>query len=124
MVPWRLDGDRAHVTCNQSEAWDSGLIKEFDFPTLAQIARDFLAIPASPPASERVFSRGSDLTTKKRNRISSDFTRYVLCLHDWGVLQPIYDEPDTVEAEELERAQQHEKDAGVRDRELRPSRQF
>lgn len=56
------------------------------YPIVAQIARDYLAIPATSAASERVFSNGSDIITKKRNRLSPSTVRYLLCLRDWGVL--------------------------------------
>lgn len=36
------------------------------------MARDYLAIPAMSAASERVFSNGGDIITRKRNRISPD----------------------------------------------------
>jgi hypothetical protein len=36
---------------------------------IAQIARDHLAVPAASAASERVFSQGADIVTKKRNRL-------------------------------------------------------
>jgi hypothetical protein len=61
--------------------------KEFDYPIVAQMARDFLAIPATSAASERVFSQGGDLITKKRNRIGSNNVRYVLCLRAWSCLE-------------------------------------
>ena len=67
------------------DVWKYWQSKQFEFPILAQIARDFLAIPASSAASERVFSQGGDLITKKRNRIGGTNTRYVLCLRSWGV---------------------------------------
>ena len=53
---------------------------------VAQIARDHLAIPATSAALERVFSNGSDIITKKRNRLSPSTVRYLLCLRDWGAL--------------------------------------
>jgi hypothetical protein len=43
------------------------LAKQYMYPIVAQIARDHLAIPATSAASERVFSNGSDIITKKRN---------------------------------------------------------
>jgi hypothetical protein len=77
--------------------WKYWQSKQFEFPILAQIARDFLAIPASSAASERVFSQGGDLITKKRNRIGGTNTRYVLCLRSWGVY---CDDDDFDETEE------------------------
>jgi hypothetical protein len=60
--------------------------KQYDYQIISQMARDFLAIPATSAPSERVFSRGSDLITKKRNRINGETTRWVLCLRDWGII--------------------------------------
>ena len=51
-----------------------------------QIARDFLAIPATSAPSERVFSLTDNLISKKRTSITSENVRYVLCLRSWGVL--------------------------------------
>jgi len=50
------------------------------------MARDYLAIPASSAPSERVFSVGGDIVTKKRNRIGGDNLRYLLCLRSWGII--------------------------------------
>jgi hypothetical protein len=62
------------------------LPKQYMYPIVAQIARDHLAIPATSAASERAFSNGSDIITKKRNRLSPSMVRYLLCLRDWGAL--------------------------------------
>ncbi|KFY67389.1 hypothetical protein V496_01580 [Pseudogymnoascus sp. VKM F-4515 (FW-2607)] len=56
-------------------------------PVIARIARDHLAIPATSAASKRVFSNGSDIITKKRNRLSPPTIRYLLCLRNWGRIQ-------------------------------------
>jgi hAT family C-terminal dimerisation region len=61
--------------------------KEYEFPIIAQIARDHLAIPTTSAALECVFSVGSDIVTKKRNRLSTSNTRRLLCLQDWEVLE-------------------------------------
>jgi hypothetical protein len=60
--------------------------KRYDFPIITQIARDYLAIPATSAPSERVFSLAGNLVSKKRTRISSENVRYVLCLRSWGVI--------------------------------------
>jgi hAT family C-terminal dimerisation region len=60
--------------------------KEYEFPTIARMARDHLAIPATSAASECVFSVGGDIITKKRNRLGAGNTRRLLCLRDWEVL--------------------------------------
>src|SRR5262245_16511608 len=43
-----------------------------EYPCLARIARDYLAIPATSVPAERVFSGGADLVTKKRASLSED----------------------------------------------------
>ena len=54
--------------------------RQWDYPILAEMARDFLAIVASSSPSERLFSIGGDLITKKRNRLSGRRIRQILCL--------------------------------------------
>jgi hypothetical protein len=39
--------------------------KEYEFPIIARIVRDHLAIPATLAASKCVFSAGSDIITKE-----------------------------------------------------------
>jgi hypothetical protein len=56
--------------------------KEYEFPIIARIARDHLAILATSAASKCVFSVGSDIITKKRNRLGASNTRRLLCLQD------------------------------------------
>ena len=60
--------------------------KAYEFPLITQIARDFMAIPATSAPSERVFSIAGNLISKKRSRIASENVRYVLCLRSWGLL--------------------------------------
>jgi hypothetical protein len=74
--------------------------KQYQYPVIAKIARDHLAIPATSAASERVFSNGSDIITKKRNRLSPSTVRYLLCLRDWGHLPEADDSDADDEREE------------------------
>ena len=60
--------------------------KEYEYPIIARIARDYLAIPATSAASESVFSIGGDIFSIKRNKLGVDNTRRLLCLRDWSVL--------------------------------------
>jgi hypothetical protein len=62
-----------------------GWWKEFarEYPCLARIARDYLAIPATSAPAERVFSGGADLITKKRGSLSEDTIRACMCLNSW-----------------------------------------
>ena len=57
---------------------------ETSYPTLARMARDFLAIPASSVPSERVFSSATTLVSKKRTRLSDKTIRATLCLKEWS----------------------------------------
>jgi hypothetical protein len=62
--------------------------KQYQYPILAAIAKDHLAIPATSAESERVFSVGGDIVTKKRNRLSPSTLRYLICLRNWGIISP------------------------------------
>jgi hypothetical protein len=61
-------------------------VKQNEYPTIARIAKDHLAIPASSAPSESVFSHGDDLVTKKRNRLAPQTIRELLFLRDAGVI--------------------------------------
>ena len=45
---------------------------QFAYPTLARLAKKYLAIPASSAASERVFLAAGNVVTKKRNKLGDD----------------------------------------------------
>jgi hypothetical protein len=57
-----------------------------EYPCLARIARDYLAIPATSAPAERVFSGGADLITKKRGSLSDDRIQAFMCLDSWLVV--------------------------------------
>jgi hypothetical protein len=61
--------------------------KQFEYPIIAQVARDHLAIPATSAPAECIFSQGSDIITKKRNRLAPATLRELLCLKSWGVIE-------------------------------------
>ena len=63
------------LSCLYPQAENIRNSKEYDFPTITRIARDYLAIPATSAASESFFSVGGDIITKKRNRLSVGNTR-------------------------------------------------
>jgi hypothetical protein len=65
---------------------------------VGQMARDFMAITATSAPSERVFSSGGDIITRKRSRLSPATLRLVICLRDWGVLSDDDDMDDTATA--------------------------
>jgi hypothetical protein len=62
---------------------------ELEYPHLARMARDYLAIPASSVPVERIFSGGTDLITPTRCRLSEDTIKYCMCLKSWwkGILE-------------------------------------
>ncbi len=68
--------------------------KAYEFPIICQIARDYLAIPATSAPSERTFSYAGNLISKRRTRISSENVRYVLCLRSWNLIAKEEDEID------------------------------
>lgn len=54
-----------------------------EYPCLARIARDYLAIPATSVPAERVFSGGADLITDKRGSLNEDTIQACMCLNSW-----------------------------------------
>jgi hAT family C-terminal dimerisation region len=56
--------------------------KQFDFLIISKIARDFLAISATSALLKIVFSVGSDVVTKKQNRLTRDSVQIIMCLKD------------------------------------------
>jgi hypothetical protein len=62
-------------------AWDTEL--GIAYPSLARMAYDMLSIPASSTSVERLFSVGSLVVTKRRNRLSAESIRYLMCINKW-----------------------------------------
>jgi hAT family C-terminal dimerisation region len=56
---------------------------EADYPILAMMARDLLAIPASSVPSERAFSSSGELISKKRTRLANKTIRAIMCIKEW-----------------------------------------
>jgi hypothetical protein len=54
--------------------------KQYNYPIVARIAKDYLSILATSAPSECVFSQGGDIVTKKRNKLTSDSIRMIVCL--------------------------------------------
>jgi hAT family C-terminal dimerisation region len=54
----------------------------FDYPQMAAAARDYLAIPASEVAVERLFNRGRDVLGIRRQSMNSDSMRMLMLLED------------------------------------------
>ncbi|KNZ60195.1 uncharacterized protein VP01_1598g5 [Puccinia sorghi] len=53
------------------------------FPTLAKIARCFLAIPATSAASERVLSQGCRIISWQPSSLKPKSIEDLLCLKEW-----------------------------------------
>jgi hypothetical protein len=51
-----------------------------------RIARDFLAIPATLAPLECVFRTGSDVVTKKWNKLTRESVQMIMYLKDWGII--------------------------------------
>lgn len=63
--------------------------RQYEYPVLSQMSRDYLPIPAMSAASERVFSNSTNTVTKMRYRMAPETLREMLCLRSWGVrLEP------------------------------------
>lgn len=53
------------------------------YPILSQLARQYLAIPATSIPCEQLFSNGREMLNKKRCALLPDDTSHSLCLSDW-----------------------------------------
>jgi len=58
-------------------------INHSQFPNLSNMARDYLAIPATSVPSEESFSLGKNLITDKRNHLAGKMVRICMCLKLW-----------------------------------------
>ena len=61
------------------------------YPWLSRMALDYLTIPATSVAVERVFSHGWLLLTHVRNGMSAQTLRSVMCLGEWSMLGLVKD---------------------------------
>lgn len=76
------------------QSWKSA---EPQFPVLSQIARDFLAVPASSVDVERDFSVAGRTVTDLRNRMKPETLSKLMCLHQWmGFPLDVYEEGDVL----------------------------
>lgn len=57
------------------------------FPVLSKVARDLLAIPGSSASSERAFSAGGNMITKKRASLGTKTVQAAQCLRSWMKMQ-------------------------------------
>ncbi|XP_039140559.1 uncharacterized protein LOC120277784 [Dioscorea cayenensis subsp. rotundata] len=53
------------------------------FPTLAKIAKQLLAVPASTVAVEQTFSNGGNILHERRSRLGPESLEAQTCLDDW-----------------------------------------
>jgi hypothetical protein len=53
------------------------------YPRLSEVARDYLAVPATGAPIERVFSGGTDMVSPKRGCLAPGTIRASLCLKSW-----------------------------------------
>jgi hypothetical protein len=53
------------------------------YPALARAARDYLAVPATTAASERVFSQGRQLISWTKHNLSPQMVEASMCLRSW-----------------------------------------
>ena len=86
LPPYKEAKDIMGKTVADKAIQDYWVRKGIESEILGQMARDFTAIPATSALSERVFSHGGDIVTRKRSRLSPTTLRWVICLQDWGIL--------------------------------------
>jgi len=72
-----LQQERQPRDTNIYQYWKA---KQYDYPVVAKIARDHLAIPATSAPSECVFSGSGNIVTKNRNRLTGSTLRMIVCL--------------------------------------------
>ena len=54
-----------------------------EYPTLSQIARDYLSIQATSVALEQAFSIAGQTISEVKNRLDGETARVILCLKSW-----------------------------------------
>jgi hypothetical protein len=72
-----LSQERLPHNTNIYEYWKA---KQFDYPVIACIAKDYLLILTTSAPSKCVFSQGGGVVTKKRNTLTRDSIRMIVCL--------------------------------------------
>lgn len=70
----------ADVTVDVLQWWKINCLAH---PRLSNVARDYLAIPATGAPVERVFSGGANLVSPKRGCLAASTIRACLCLKGW-----------------------------------------
>ena len=59
------------------------------FPHLANMARDYLAVPATTVGVERVFSLGGRIVSPQRSRLGGEVIHKVITLQNWMRSLPV-----------------------------------
>ena len=85
-----LDEVDLYLTPNSREP-ECGILQYWkndsaQFPILAKIARDYLAVCRSSATSECKFSIAGRVITNTRNRLESHVAQAIVCLKSWSVL--------------------------------------
>ena len=65
---------------NPLEWWK---VNETQYPNVAKMARDYLAIPSTSVPSEQCFSLGKNLITDNRNKLAGKTVRICMALKSW-----------------------------------------
>lgn len=60
---------------------------ESEYPILAMVARDWLAVPASSVPCEQLFSLAGNTVTKTRNCLAPETAEALLCLKSWWIYE-------------------------------------
>lgn len=79
---------RERLLNRKTDIWAWWRSKEFEYPILSEMARDYLSRPATSASSERAFSKGGLIVTKIRNRLGGSTGNRVgklICLQSWGI---------------------------------------
>jgi len=54
-----------------------------EFPHLAAMAKDYLAIPVTNAPAERIFSSAADIITQDRTSLAASTVCVIICLKYW-----------------------------------------
>ena len=80
LIRYRSDPTTANENMSGLQWWK---IHESEYPELSQLARKFLATPATTVPCERLFSMAGHLINKRRSTLSPEHANELLCLQNW-----------------------------------------
>ncbi|CAB5388098.1 unnamed protein product [Rhizophagus irregularis] len=75
-----LKADRAQPLTNVLKWWK---LHEEEYPHLANMAKDYLGVPATSASSERIFSSAANVITYDRASLAPETVRSVMYLKHW-----------------------------------------